>query len=321
MNRRPTLKRVLYVGQLLIAPILLVLVWRAVDGRAALRLIASADGAWLFAAMAALTLQTWLSAQRWRFTATRLGQVLPFRRAVGEYYLAQFLNQTLPGGMGGDASRAYRARQSGGLLTSSQAVIFERMAGQAMLVIAMVVGLGWVAITHHGATLPTWTLGLVAVTGAVAVGVCVALWLAPALPGRLGRAGGNLHRALGRAFGGRHAVTAQFLLSLGTTACNLLAFAFCARATGTALGPSAVMALVPLILLAMLIPASVSGWGFREGAAAALFPLAGASPSAGLAASVAFGLVFLVSVLPGALILFGGRTLLPAGIPGGRGRL
>ena len=55
----------------------------------------------------------------------------------------------------------------------------------------------------------------------------------------------------------------------------------------------------------MLVPVTVSGWGLREGVAVALFPVAGASGSAGLAASIAFGLVFLAAVLPGILpILF-----------------
>jgi hypothetical protein len=49
----------------------------------------------------------------------------------------------------------------------------------------------------------------------------------------------------------------------------------------------------------MLIPISVSGWGLREGAAAALLPIAGATASGGLAASVAFGLTFIAAVLPG----------------------
>jgi len=64
-----------------------------------------------------------------------------------------------------------------------------------------------------------------------------------------------------------------------------------------------VVTLIPLILTAMLIPLSVAGWGWREGAAAALFPLAGAAPDAGLAASAAFGALMLAAAMPGALWL------------------
>lgn len=96
----------------------------------------------------------------------------------------------------------------------------------------------------------------------------------------------------------------QIVLSAGTTLCNLAAFAFCARAVGVVLPPVVILALVPLILFTMLIPLTISGWGVREGAAAALFPLAGATASEGFAASVAFGLVLLVAVLPGLLTLW-----------------
>ena len=58
-----------------------------------------------------------------------------------------------------------------------------------------------------------------------------------------------------------------------------------------------------MILFAMVLPLSISGWGLREGAAAALFPLAGLSASAGLAASVAFGLTFLAITLPGLILV------------------
>jgi uncharacterized membrane protein YbhN (UPF0104 family) len=74
-------------------------------------------------------------------------------------------------------------------------------------------------------------------------------------------------------------------------------------ATGTVIGPFAMLTVVPLILLAMIVPLSVAGWGVRESAAAMLFPVVGASAEAGLAASVAFGLVFLSVTLPGGAIL------------------
>ena len=62
----------------------------------------------------------------------------------------------------------------------------------------------------------------------------------------------------------------------------------------------------PLILLTMLIPVTISGWGLREAAAAALLPLAGFVASEGLATSVAFGLVLLATSLPG--IFFATRS-------------
>jgi hypothetical protein len=58
---------------------------------------------------------------------------------VREYYLAQIVNQSLPGGMIGDAGRAVRARAQAGLLAAGQAVVFERLAGQIAMFLALAV--------------------------------------------------------------------------------------------------------------------------------------------------------------------------------------
>jgi len=92
-------------------------------------------------------------------------------------------------------------------------------------------------------------------------------------------------------------------LSAGTTACILAAFVFCALAVGLSLPIGAILCLVPRILLTTLISITINGWGFREGAAAALLPLVGATASASLAASVAFGLVGVIAVLRGAAVV------------------
>lgn len=60
----------------------------------------------------------------------------------------------------------------------------------------------------------------------------------------------------------------------------------------------AILVIVPLVLTAMIIPVGVAGWGWREGAAAALFPLAGASSAAGVAAGIVFGIAIMIAVLP-----------------------
>jgi hypothetical protein len=63
------------------------------------------------------------------------------------------------------------------------------------------------------------------------------------------------------------------------------------------------MALCTVLLMAMVIPLTVSGWGIRESAAAVLWPVAGLPAEQGVALSVGYGAaVFLVS-LPGALAL------------------
>lgn len=297
---RPGVMKIL---RLAVTVILLGLLWQAIDGPAALSLLLQADALWLVAAVLALSAQTLLSALRWRVTSHALGHPIPLWRAVREYYLSQIVNQSLPGGVLGDAGRAVRARHGAGLKRAGQAVVFERLAGQLVLfaVTAIAVLLVWVA--PLGLTLPDWVLRVCAVTLVVLVLVAGAIRVFSR-----GETAANRHvrdwlDAFAMSVLAPTVLPRQALLSLGTTALNLLAFALCARATGTVMPVMAVMIVVPLILFTMLIPISISGWGLREGAAAALFPVFGATSTEGFAASLAFGLMFLLSTLPGIVVL------------------
>ncbi|MBE3640714.1 lysylphosphatidylglycerol synthase domain-containing protein, partial [Mangrovicoccus algicola] len=93
----------------------------------------AAEALWLGLCLLLLTLVTLLSALRWRLTAAALGLDLRPGRAIREYYLAQIVNLTLPGGVLGDAARAMRTRGTGPLGPAAQAVVLERAAGQAAM--------------------------------------------------------------------------------------------------------------------------------------------------------------------------------------------
>jgi glycosyltransferase 2 family protein len=286
---------------------LLAILWHAADGEAALRLLAGADPVWLLAAMAALTMQTVLSALRWRLTAEQLGIAFTVRAAVREYYLSQVLNQSLPGGMLGDASRAVRSRSQAGLVRSGQAVVLERLMGQVVMVLLLALGFAATWIAPGGLDWPRWVA--IPLAAALACGLALPglVWLGARLPGAAGRATAGFRDAAVLGLMSRGVLARQVALSIGTAGCILIAFACCAAALGVALPLVAVVTIVPVILFSMLVPVTVSGWGVREGAASALFPIAGATATEGFATSVAFGLVFVVTVLPGLLPLLSDR--------------
>ncbi|MEM6609824.1 MAG: lysylphosphatidylglycerol synthase transmembrane domain-containing protein [Pseudomonadota bacterium] len=275
-----------------------VILWLTVDWRAAAGMLANAQSAWLAGAVLLLTLQTVLSAMRWRIAANQLGMSLSLSHAVREYYLAQVVNQSLPGGVLGDANRALRTKGYAGLLPSAQAVIFERLAGQLGLIVLFLAGLCIGLLAGEPLARPIW-IGFAgaAFLGAAILGT-IACFLILRRFERLAMRIRDQWAAFVRSVFAREVWQRQVALSLATALCNVAAFAFCARAIGTPLSAVPSITLVPLILFAMVLPLSVGGWGLREGAAAALFPLWGASGAAGLAASVAFGLVILISVTP-----------------------
>lgn len=245
-----------------------------------------------------------LSAWRWRLTARLLGLSLGFRRALQEYYLALFLNQVLPGGVAGDAARAWRhSRDSGRRGGAWRAVIIERASGQLAMALLTLAVLAVSPVWHE--LLAGATRG-VADSGWFPAGIAAVLLLVPVgwqlarrPPAALVGLGGDLKHSLLAA----SVWPKQLAGSLLVVISYALVFACAARAIGVDLPLPTLLALVPPVLLAMLIPLSLAGWGVREGAAALVWGMAGLPPAQGVAVSMAYGAVVLVASLPGGLVL------------------
>ncbi len=272
--------------------------------------VGSLAPAWLLLALALSVPQVALSAWRWRLTARSLGMPLPMGTAVAEYYLATFLNQILPGGVLGDAARAWRhgrrqadAQRSRG---AWHAVLIERVSGQlalALLALAALTAspklrdglLGGLeqalAAAPDPGTVPLWA-GLAT---AILLATLAALrWVEPLR---------DFARDLRRSLLANGVWRRQAIVSLLVATSYVAVYFCCARALGIGTDASLLLPLIPLVLLAMAAPVSVAGWGVREGAAALLWWLAGLPPAQGVAISIAYGLVVLLSSLPGALVL------------------
>lgn len=294
----------LKAARVLVLITLFVLLWRSFDGASALILMRDAELGWLILAAMVLAVQTLVSAARWRLTAGKVGVEIGVGFAVREYFLGQVINLSLPGGVVGDGGRAYRSRQSRGFLVAGQAVIFERVAGQLGLIFVFLCGLGLSLLSSANEFWPAWLESTIVwlLTALVATPLVLAAGLH--LFGKQTRALRRLLGRFARAIFAKDVVLKQVSLSISTATLNVSAFALCGVALGISMPIWGVATLLPLTLLAMLVPISVSGWGVREGAAAILLPVLGATSSEGLAASVLFGLCFLASTVTGFIVCY-----------------
>ncbi len=285
---------------------LLALLLTQVDAGAVAARLAALDARWLLPILALTVLQVIASAWRWRFTAARLGLALPLGTAIREYYLATFANQVLPGGVLGDVGRAGRhALASGEPGPAARAVVLERASGQVAAAIIAVA-----ALALAGPMLPSGTTSIVL----MAVGIIGVLAAVAALRARHQPAGvlATFWRDTKRALLGRGAWLPQLTASLAIAASYVGVYAL----TGVALDTPALatwLPLVPLVLLAMVVPVSVAGWGVRESVAAATWTAAGLDPADGIALAIAYGALVLVSSLPGLVFAFTPRLRSPHG--------
>ena len=320
MTRRPVMLR------LAVSLFVLLAVGLWLDPVAVINEVRGLSLPWLALGLAISVMQMMLCAWRWRLTAGLIGVPLRFRYALGEYYLAQFINQVLPGGVLGDAGRALRhAHQTPAAKGSAwRAVIIERASGQ--LAVALLTALALASSPLWHAALGGRGYLLLASILAVAA---LLLWGALRFTATLRQRWPGVSRWLNwvtplkqdvlRGLLQRRVWGWQLTTSLLVVFSYALVMLCAARAIGVTLPASALLALAPALLLAMLVPLTVAGWGVREGTAASVWAWVGLAPSQGVAVSLAYGLVVFLATLPGLVIALKRRGQAAPGHSGGSG--
>jgi uncharacterized membrane protein YbhN (UPF0104 family) len=277
---------------------LAVLVWRLGTGPF-LDGIRTIDARALVAALLLAALTTLCCAWRWKIVARGLGIDLPLRSAVAAYYRSQFLNVTLPGGVVGDVHRGVsHGRDVNDVGRGLRAVAWERSAGQFVQAILTVIVLLALPSPVRSA------MPLVAIAAVVVVVGLVLVVRARRTGGssplaRVRRAvAGDIHDGLLARKAWRAIAIASALALIGYAATFMIA----ARTAGATAGPSRMLPIALLVMLAMVLP-SIGGWGPREGVTAWAFGAAGLGADLGVATAVVYGVMLLVASLPGAAVL------------------
>jgi len=258
----------------------------------------------LLAATSITVLTTVCSAWRWRTVARGLGVGLPLGTAIAASYRSQFLNSALPGGVVGDVHRGIRhGLDAGDLGRGLRAVAWERAAGQVVFVV--LAGATLLLLDSPVRPAMGW---VVAAVVAAALGGAVALRALPLL----GRSrGARIARAARADIRGGlldpRAWPVVTVTSVVVAVGHAGVFLVAAWTTGSSASLLRLWPLAMLVLLAMVVPLNIGGWGPREGVAAWAFAAAGFGAAQGVAAATAYGVMGLVATLPGALVLAADR--------------
>jgi uncharacterized membrane protein YbhN (UPF0104 family) len=250
-------------------------------------------------------LTTVCCAWRWCVVAHGLGLELRFRTAVTDYYRAMFLNSVLPMGVLGDVHRAVRhGHSSGNVGRGVRAVVLERTGGQVVLIalsVAVLLVQPAVVSAEVHAIVPT----------AIVLAIVLAL-LAIAVVGvvRWGRPEWKVRRAITTTLGDvrqglltTRTWPAVVLLSTVVLAGHLSLFLVAARTAGSTVSLGQLVPLMVLALLASGLPVNIGGWGPRESVSALVFGAAGLGAAQGLTIAVVYGVLTIVTCLPGAVVL------------------
>jgi len=287
------------------------------------RQLGSLQVCWLLLALAMPAGALYLMSLRWTKIVNLLGLPMEQPELLRLTLVGQFFNSFLPGATGGDL---YKISTICGQLSCQKAlaassVLIDRVfATVALLIVGLSSFLGlrslWLSILGNGNRVPSVAFLLVLAAVLAASVLLLVLLLRGAFSASLSEKIRNTLTTLRHS--GLHDRRAVVTLSLSSLVIHLLNFSgayFLTRALSVEVSYPQMMALMPVLLLAVLLPLSINGHGIREVVIIGYFTILdihgqpGASPRE---ISVAFSMLYVAMdsfwCLPGAAIFLLRRT-------------
>ena len=291
-----------------------VIVWKA-NPSLVFQAAAAADWNWIGGAALLVLVDRSLMAWRWidLLCAVTPGSRPPFPVVLKIFFVSTFVGSFLPS-IGGDAYRAYSlSRHDVRLSESAASVLMDRVLG--VLAIALVGGAALaatLALTGTMAVGPSILIPLVAalaVCAAVGAAIfsddaaAVAQETAAHLPwSAIRRATLSLTDAMRRYARHHRELMRVLAASVGVQVIRVVQAYCLGRALGIELPLGSYFLLIPIVLLVMLLPITVSGLGTSQLAFDYLFGHVGVASAQAVALSVLFVALNIVGNLPGSIL-------------------
>lgn len=226
--------------------------------------------AYFAAAVLTATIGIVLSAWRWQRVLLAFDARVPLRALTGHYFAGQFVGNVLPSTIGGDVLRVTRsAKNVGSRETAFAAVALERLSG--FLALPVICFFGFMVDPSLLESSTAWVAILVSGVALAALAGILLLAAHPRMAGRF-----EHHENWMRFIGATHVGVERLrrepkaaLAVLGTAMIYqisvVLTVGFVILTIGAPVPVGAVIALVPVVAMAQVIPISLSGLGVREG--------------------------------------------------------
>jgi uncharacterized protein (TIRG00374 family) len=284
---------------------------KVVDIRQLWSKIIQADLLYILAAIAVYFIVQGLSAYRWYLLLKPQGLEVRFSKILAFYFLGMYFNFFLPSAIGGDFFKVYYLNKETNRLSASTAsVFFDRDIGMGGLVLVAILTAIFVGTSVNGVALaPIFIL-----IGIGFILANLALFYRPSY--------NLLHKLLSlfkmkkvdekveRMFDSVNAyrgewglITAGMIMSLGVQVGCAFVNMLAAKAIGfDKAGFTDYLVFIPTIGLISMIPISVGGAGWREGAYIYFFQSAGATPDQAAALSLLWLGIVAITSLPGGII-------------------
>jgi glycosyltransferase 2 family protein len=285
----------------LVTAVLLGLVLARVDFSAAASSLADAQWEWFVAATALMAVAILVGGARWYLLLRAAEIAAPRRAAMRAFSLAYFFNTVLPTSVGGDAVRAWIVgRPSGQLVSAATSVVIDKLTALVCLFVvasaALLLDPSSVPSAVAGSFVWTTLLfaGVLAVFAAAAAG---SARLARRLPGRVEAAAEQAWVALHGWMRSVRLILLVFGLGVAYQLMGIGVLVLLAKAIGFDLPFALAAVAAAVVLVAMLLPISIGGFGVREAAFVVLLGEAGITTTDATLLSLLSALVILLASL------------------------
>jgi glycosyltransferase 2 family protein len=275
-----------------------------VDFYKIVNILKNADITMVIYAIILLTFQVFIANIRWQFVLKSQKIMLDYKDILQILWSGLFFNQAMPSSVGGDVIRVYYLKKQGMTLSNATlGVLMDRLFGIVGLVILVIVPLPLIFELINDSIARAGVL-------IIALGTSFALILVfftDKLPGDF------VHLKIIRWFyllskSGRSCIFESYngviviIVSILIHLISVTAVMTMAIGLGINVEWSGFLLIIPLVILIMVLPISIAGWGVREGVMVVGFGYLGVVPEKALALSILYGLLMLVVAVPGGIV-------------------
>ena len=262
-------------------------------------MIFASHGGWILVALIMQLTSTYLAAYRW----FKISQLLVFKEKlsfyVQSYFKGTFFNQVLPSSIGGDAVRIVDLTRKGYEKKDSfYGVFVDRVVGLVGLLVLNLLA----TLIFFGTFERDFSLLIIVITVGGISGFAL-LFQLHRLTFLANIKGLNLFvrlaNRLNSLYASRMLLMKHISISVVVHFFSVLTMYGLALALRLDLSFQTLLIAVPPVFLLTIIPISLAGWGVREGAMIGIFMLVGADQNKVLAVSILYGLLLILSALPG----------------------
>jgi len=287
-----------YIIKLVITGLILFLILSHVNPQTTWQQLLSVSPLMFASALALQIASNSVAAGRWFLIMRELDFAQPFSFFLKSYFKGAFFNQGLPTSIGGDGLRILDCTRQGQTEDAFYGVFIDRIIGLAGLLL-----LNIVALLANRTILPKQlTIVLFCLLSLLLSGLLALFYLRRIrffsqgrVLSHLGRLSERYHQVYAAPF----SAFIQVGLSVLTHLLAMAAFFILGRAMGLEYSLSVYLVLVPPVVLLLILPISLAGWGIREGALVGFFLLIGADKNAVVSFSLLYGVTALFASLPG----------------------